>query len=38
LVAELKGRVDSLQSVGDANGVRAVLETLEEGYEAGLKA
>jgi len=37
LVAELRGIVDNLQSVGDANGVRTVFEALEEGYEAGLK-
>jgi len=37
LVAELEGIVGNLQSVGDANSVRTVLEALEEGYEAGLK-
>jgi 2,4-dienoyl-CoA reductase-like NADH-dependent reductase (Old Yellow Enzyme family)/thioredoxin reductase len=37
LVAELQGAVGSIQSVGDANSVRTVLEALEEGYEAGLK-
>jgi 2,4-dienoyl-CoA reductase-like NADH-dependent reductase (Old Yellow Enzyme family)/thioredoxin reductase len=37
LVAELEGIVGNLQSVGDANSVRTVLEALEEGYEAGLE-
>jgi 2,4-dienoyl-CoA reductase-like NADH-dependent reductase (Old Yellow Enzyme family)/thioredoxin reductase len=37
LVAELKGTVANLQSVGDANRVRTVHEALEEGYDAGLK-
>ncbi len=37
LITELQGTIDNLQSVGDANTVRTVLEALEEGYEAGLK-
>lgn len=37
LAAELQGAVASIQSVGDANSVRTVLEALQEGYEAGLK-
>ncbi len=37
LVTELQGLVANLQSVGDATGVRTVLEALEEGYEAGLR-
>jgi 2,4-dienoyl-CoA reductase-like NADH-dependent reductase (Old Yellow Enzyme family)/thioredoxin reductase len=38
LEAELGGIVDNVLTVGDANSVRTVLEALEEGYEAGLKA
>ena len=37
LVAELESIAANVQSVGDAMGVRTVLEALEEGYEAGLK-
>jgi 2,4-dienoyl-CoA reductase-like NADH-dependent reductase (Old Yellow Enzyme family)/thioredoxin reductase len=37
LVAELAGLAANLRSVGDATGVRTVLEALEEGYEAGLR-
>ncbi|MCL4371246.1 MAG: FAD-dependent oxidoreductase [Chloroflexi bacterium] len=37
LTDELRGTVGSLQTVGDANAVRTVLEALEEGYEAGLR-
>jgi len=37
LMAELAGLAENLQSVGDASGVRTVLEALEEGYEAGLR-
>ncbi len=37
LMADLKGLVADLQSAGDANGVRTVLDAVEEGYEAGLR-
>jgi NADPH-dependent 2,4-dienoyl-CoA reductase/sulfur reductase-like enzyme len=37
LMAELQGMAAKVQCVGDACGVRTVLEALEEGYEAGLR-